>query len=119
MIGCGRQWLFSNTLTRSSWRTRGAATAANRSRMTDSDTDTDPVRHDLTGEAIRLTRLARALLPDDGEVARRPARVSAGGELVALDEQDCGGLGRGADRRRPPPRARRLAAAAAGVAPGR
>ncbi|MFI6737069.1 RNA polymerase sigma factor [Nonomuraea sp. NPDC050451] len=63
--------------------------------------DTDPVRHELTAEAIRLTRLIRALLPDDGEVAgllalmllieaRRPARVSAGGELVALDEQDRG-----------------------------
>ncbi|WP_028065729.1 RNA polymerase sigma factor [Solirubrobacter soli] len=63
--------------------------------------DTDPVRHDLTAEAIRLTRLVRALLPDDGEAAgllalmllteaRRPARVSAGGELVALDEQDRG-----------------------------
>ena len=63
--------------------------------------DTDPVRHDLTAEAIRLARLIRALLPDDGEVAgllalmllteaRRPARVSAGGELVALDEQDRG-----------------------------
>ncbi len=63
--------------------------------------DTDPVRHDLTTEAIRLTRLIRALLPEDGEVAgllalmllteaRRTARVSAGGELVALDEQDRG-----------------------------
>ncbi|OXM55748.1 RNA polymerase subunit sigma-24, partial [Amycolatopsis alba DSM 44262] len=31
--------------------------------------DTDPLRHDLTAEAIRLTRLIRALLPDDGEVA--------------------------------------------------
>ena len=62
--------------------------------------DTDPVRHDLTAEAIRLTRLIRALLPDDGEVtgllalmllteARRSARVS-NGELVALDEQDRG-----------------------------
>ncbi|KDN19286.1 RNA polymerase sigma factor [Amycolatopsis rifamycinica] len=61
---------------------------------------TDPIRHDLTTEAIRLTRLLHALLPDDGEVtgllalmllteARRPARVSAG-ELVALDEQDRG-----------------------------
>ena len=61
---------------------------------------TDPVRHDLTAEAIRLTRLIRALLPDDGEVAgllalmllteaRRTARV-AGGELVALAEQDRG-----------------------------
>ncbi|MBB2938278.1 RNA polymerase sigma-70 factor (ECF subfamily) [Amycolatopsis bartoniae] len=62
---------------------------------------TDPVRQDLTAEAIRLTRLVRALLPQDGEVAgllalmllieaRRPARVSAHGELVALDEQDRG-----------------------------
>ena len=30
---------------------------------------TDPIRHDLTAEAIRLTRLIGALLPDDGEVA--------------------------------------------------
>jgi len=63
--------------------------------------DTHPVRHDLTAEAIRLTRLIRSLLPEDGEVAgllalmllteaRRTARVSAGGELVALDEQDRG-----------------------------
>ncbi|MFC0544045.1 RNA polymerase sigma factor [Kutzneria chonburiensis] len=62
--------------------------------------DSDPLRPDLTGEAIRLTRLIRALLPDDGEVtgllalmllteARRPARVS-GGELVSLAEQDRG-----------------------------
>jgi RNA polymerase sigma-70 factor, ECF subfamily len=61
--------------------------------------DTDPVRHELTAEAIRLARLIRALLPDDGEVAgllalmllteaRRTARVSAGGELVPLGEQD-------------------------------
>ncbi|MCW3819987.1 RNA polymerase sigma factor [Micromonospora sp. DR5-3] len=63
--------------------------------------DTDPLRHDLTAEAIRLTRLIHALLPHDGEVAgllalmllieaRRTARVSANGELVALDEQDRG-----------------------------
>jgi RNA polymerase sigma-70 factor (ECF subfamily) len=67
--------------------------------------DTDPVRQDLTGEAIRLTRLVRELLPDSeargGEVtgllalmllteARRPARFSATGELVTLDEQDRG-----------------------------
>ena len=62
---------------------------------------TDPVRQDLTAEAIRLTRLIRALMPEDGEVAgllalmllteaRRTARVSASGELVALDEQDRG-----------------------------
>jgi RNA polymerase sigma-70 factor, ECF subfamily len=31
--------------------------------------DTDPVRHDLTAGAIRLTRLIRALMPEDGEVA--------------------------------------------------
>lgn len=59
------------------------------------------VRSDLTLEAIRLTRLVRALLPEDGEVAgllalmllieaRRTARVSATGELVRLDEQDRG-----------------------------
>jgi RNA polymerase sigma-70 factor, ECF subfamily len=63
--------------------------------------DTDPVRHDLTAEAIRLTRLVHALVPDDGEVAgllalmllteaRRTARVSARGELIPLDEQDRG-----------------------------
>ena len=62
---------------------------------------TDPVRRDLTAEAIRLTRLIRALMPEDGEVigllalmllieARRTARVSATGELVTLDEQDRG-----------------------------
>jgi RNA polymerase sigma-70 factor (ECF subfamily) len=63
--------------------------------------DTDPVRHDLTAEAIRLTRLVRELLPEEGEVAgllalmllteaRRPARLSANGELVPLFEQDRG-----------------------------
>jgi RNA polymerase sigma-70 factor (ECF subfamily) len=62
---------------------------------------TDPVRQDLTAEAIRLTRLIRALMPADGEVAgllalmllieaRRTARVSANGELVTLDRQDRG-----------------------------
>jgi RNA polymerase sigma-70 factor, ECF subfamily len=92
--------------------------------------DTDPVRHDLTAEAIRLTRLIRVLLPQDGEVAgllalmllteaRRTARVSALGELVALDEQDRGSwdaalLAEGHRLVR-----ERLAAAAAGMAPGR
>ncbi len=63
--------------------------------------DTDPIRHDLTAEAIRLTRLIHALMPKDGEVvgllalmllteARRIARVSASGELVPLDQQDRG-----------------------------
>ena len=61
----------------------------------------DPVRRDLTAEAIRLARLVRSLLPEDGEVAgllalmllteaRAAARVSASGELVRLDEQDRG-----------------------------
>ena len=61
--------------------------------------DTDPVRLDLTTEAIRLARLLRELMPEDGEVAgllalmllteaRRTARVSTNGELVTLDEQD-------------------------------
>jgi RNA polymerase sigma-70 factor (ECF subfamily) len=61
----------------------------------------DPVRADLTDQAIHLGRLLRTLLPDDGEVAgllalmlftdaRRAARVSRTGELVTLDEQDRG-----------------------------
>ncbi len=52
-----------------------------------------------TGEAIRLTREVRRLLPDDGEVvgllalmlltdARRPARARPDGSLVPLGEQD-------------------------------
>lgn len=63
--------------------------------------DTDPVRQDLTAEAIRLARLIRSLLPSDGETAgllalmllieaRRGARVSSSGELVPLAEQDRG-----------------------------
>jgi RNA polymerase sigma-70 factor, ECF subfamily len=63
------------------------------------------VRADLTAEAIRLTRLVRALLPADGEAAgllalmllteaRRTARISAGGDLVTLDEQDRGAWNR-------------------------
>ncbi len=91
---------------------------------------TDPVRHDLTAEAIRLTRLIRALMPDDGEVAgllalmllteaRRTARVSASGALVTLGEQDRGTwdtalIAEGHQLVR-----ERLAAAAAGMAPGR
>ncbi|MGA3564671.1 RNA polymerase sigma factor [Melissospora conviva] len=66
-----------------------------------SDPAQEAVRGDLTGEAIRLTRLVHALLPADGEVAgllalmllteaRRTARVSASGELVTLGEQDRG-----------------------------
>jgi RNA polymerase sigma-70 factor (ECF subfamily) len=66
-----------------------------------SDPDQEPVRADLTLEAIRLTRLVWALLPSDGEVvgllalmllteARRPSRISSQGELVTLDQQDRG-----------------------------
>jgi RNA polymerase sigma-70 factor, ECF subfamily len=65
----------------------------------------DPLRTDLTDEAIRLARLLRTLLPDDGEVtgllalmlltdARRAARVSRTGELVTLAEQDRGAWNR-------------------------
>ena len=64
-------------------------------------TGPDPLRPGLTAEAIRLTRLIRALLPGDGEVAgllalmllteaRRAARVSASGDLVSLKDQDRG-----------------------------
>jgi len=56
-------------------------------------------RVELTAEAIRLTRLLRAQLPGDGEVAgllalmlltdaRRPARVRPDGSLVPLAAQD-------------------------------
>ena len=66
-----------------------------------SGAESDPVRRELTAEAIRMTRLVRELLPHDGEVtgllalmllteARTAARVSASGELVRLDEQDRG-----------------------------
>jgi len=92
--------------------------------------DTDPVRHDLTAEAIRLTRLIRALMPEDGEVAgllalmllteaRRTARVSASGELVALNEQDRGAWDAALVAEGHRLVRERLAAAAAGVAPGR
>jgi RNA polymerase sigma factor (sigma-70 family) len=59
----------------------------------------DPDRIELTGEAIRVTREVRRLLPEDGEVAgllalmlltdaRRAARVRPDGALVPLAEQD-------------------------------
>jgi RNA polymerase sigma factor (sigma-70 family) len=64
-------------------------------------TSAGPVLHraDLSSEAIRLTRLVRALLPADGDVsgllalmlltdARRNARSGPAGELIPLDEQD-------------------------------
>jgi RNA polymerase sigma-70 factor (ECF subfamily) len=57
------------------------------------------VREDLCAEAIRLTRILRALMPDEPEVmgllalmlliqARRPARTTADGDLVLLADQD-------------------------------
>lgn len=63
--------------------------------------ESDPIRSELTAEAIRLTRLTCALMPEDGEAvgllalmlltdSRRRARVSAIGELVPLDQQDRG-----------------------------
>jgi len=66
--------------------------------------DGDPVRADLTGEAIRLTRVLRELLPEEPEVAgllgllllteaRRQARVR-NGQLVPLGEQDRAGWDR-------------------------
>jgi RNA polymerase sigma factor (sigma-70 family) len=56
-------------------------------------------RADLAREAIRLTRMVHAQLPEDGEVtgllalmllthARRDARTTPTGDLVPLDEQD-------------------------------
>ncbi|TDB95559.1 DUF6596 domain-containing protein [Actinomadura sp. 7K534] len=91
---------------------------------------TDPVRPGLTAEAIRLARLIRALLPDDGEAAgllalmllteaRRTARVSAGGELVTLVEQDRGSWDAALIAEGHRLVRERLAAAAAGTAPGR
>jgi RNA polymerase sigma factor (sigma-70 family) len=58
-------------------------------------------RHDLTRDALRLTRLLHRLLPEDGEVAgllalillteaRRDARTREDGSLVPLAEQDRG-----------------------------
>jgi len=64
-------------------------------------TSSGPALHrtDLSNEAIRLTRLVHAMLPDDSEVtgllalmlltdARRAARTGPQGELIPLDEQD-------------------------------
>lgn len=59
------------------------------------------LRADLSGEAIRLTRVLADLMPDEPEVhgllalellhdARRPARTDAAGRLVPLEEQDRG-----------------------------
>src|SRR5262249_44208560 len=59
----------------------------------------DLQRPELSDEAIRLVRIVRRMLPDDGEVsallalmllidARRQARTTAAGELIPLAEQD-------------------------------
>jgi RNA polymerase sigma factor (sigma-70 family) len=59
----------------------------------------DPLRVELTDEAIRVVRQVRRQIPDDGEVAgllalmlltdaRRPARTRPDGSLVPLAEQD-------------------------------
>jgi RNA polymerase sigma factor (sigma-70 family) len=56
-------------------------------------------RSDLSGEALRLTRMLHRLVPDDAEVAgllslmlltdaRRAARTGPSGELIPLDQQD-------------------------------
>ncbi|HEX7526994.1 MAG TPA: RNA polymerase sigma factor [Gaiellaceae bacterium] len=58
-----------------------------------------PVRVELCAEAIRLALLLATLMPDEAEVhglhalvllqdARRDARVTPGGDLVLLDDQD-------------------------------
>ncbi len=60
--------------------------------------DGDPIRTELTGEAVRLTRILHQLLPEESKVAgllgllvlieaRRDARVR-NGQLVPLAEQD-------------------------------
>lgn len=62
-------------------------------------TGSELTRTDLTSEAIRLTRLLHALVPDDPEPAgllalmllidsRRATRTTANGELIPLGEQD-------------------------------
>jgi RNA polymerase sigma-70 factor (ECF subfamily) len=61
--------------------------------------DREPVRQTLVADGIRLTRQLHALLPREGEVAgllalmllaeaRSAARVSPGGELITLTEQN-------------------------------
>jgi len=57
------------------------------------------IRRELSAEAIRLTRILAALMPDESEAlgllalmllhdARREARTSAAGDLVLLEDQD-------------------------------
>lgn len=65
------------------------------------------VRTDLSGEALRLGRLLRRLVPDDTEAAgllalmlltdaRRAARTGPAGEIIPLDQQDRGAWDRDA-----------------------
>ncbi|PSJ16253.1 RNA polymerase sigma factor [Nitrosomonas supralitoralis] len=62
-------------------------------------TGSELMRHDLSGEAIRLGRLLIELLPEESEAlgllalmllhdSRRAARAAPNGDLVLLDEQD-------------------------------
>ncbi|HTR69736.1 MAG TPA: RNA polymerase sigma factor [Mycobacteriales bacterium] len=66
--------------------------------------DGDPIRGELTDEAIRLARIVRQLMPDQPEVAgllalmvlteaRRPSRIQEG-RLVPLPDQDRSGWDR-------------------------
>ena len=59
----------------------------------------DLLRHNLSGEAIRLARVLTLLMPDEPEAvgllalmllhdARRPTRIDASGDLVTLEDQD-------------------------------
>src|SRR5690606_30286509 len=91
-------------------------------------TGDEPLRTDLSDEAIRLGRLLHTLLPEDGEVAgllalmlltdaRRDARVSATGELVTLEEQDRRRWDRGRIAEGHALVRERLAAVAAGAPP--
>jgi RNA polymerase sigma-70 factor (ECF subfamily) len=88
----------------------------------------DPLRPDLSDEAIRLNRLLHVLVPDEGEVtgllammlladARRAARVSRGGELITLDEQDRSAWNRAAVAEGHALVRERIAAVAAGAEP--
>lgn len=88
----------------------------------------DPLRVDLTDEAIRLGRLLRTLLPDQGEVtgllalmlladARRAARVSRSGELVTLEDQDRGAWDKALIREGHALVRERIASLASGAAP--
>ena len=75
--------------------------------------DTDPVRRTSPPRRSGSPAWSAPSCPSDGEVAgllalmllteaRRPARVSTSGELVALDEQDRAAWDRAADRRGAP-----------------